>query len=240
MRFLQGFESRVLPRLPPVAGVDGVEACAWSRPASDLGSSGFDHWTLPDGRLALFLGDASDHAGAGPRVLSEVRTQLRELTEERTDPDWLLERVNSRLHAGLPYGRFVTAFMGCLGSDGELQWSSAGQGPVYLSRRGREDYEALPASAPPLGVEPDLRPQAVAIRLGPGGRVAVLSDGILDAHNGAGQFLGPRRVKTVLDNTAGLPVEKVVSLVRDVLMTWQGAGAADDQSLLVAGLSEYA
>jgi serine phosphatase RsbU (regulator of sigma subunit) len=64
----------------------------------------------------------------------------------------------------------------------------------------------------------------------------VLSDGILEAENESGQMLGPRRIKTVLDNTSSLPPDKVVELVRDVLFTWQGShDGADDQSILVAG-----
>jgi serine phosphatase RsbU (regulator of sigma subunit) len=161
------------------------------------------------------------------------------LSRRRPVPDWLLAEVNRRLLAGPEPGRFVTAFMACLAPDGRLEWCSAGQGPVYVSRRAREDYDVLPAPLPPLGVEPDLHPRAESVPLGPGGRVMVLSDGIVDADNGAGQILGPRRLKTVLDNTAGLPLDKVVSLVRDILFTWQGASAAaDDQSLLVAGVAE--
>lgn len=216
-----------------------VEAASWSWPAAPRGAAGHAYWRLPDGRLALFLGDASDHGGAGPSVIGQVREHLRALSEERTDPEWLLAQANQRLQSRPPPGRFVTAFLGCLGQDGELHWCSAGQGPVYVSRRARDDYDALPASSLPLGVEPDLRPRASVLRLRPGGRVVVLSDGIFDAANDAGQLLGPRRIKTVLDNTAGLPLEKVLSLVRDVLNTWQGAsGAAGDQSLLVAGLTE--
>src|SRR5688572_31212337 len=122
MRLLEGLESRVVPRQLAPSGADGVEACAWSRPASDRGRTAFDHWLLPDGRLALFLGDASDHGPAAPRILSEVRAHLRALTQAQADPEWLLEQVNARLHAEAP-GHFVTAFLGCLGSDGVLHWS---------------------------------------------------------------------------------------------------------------------
>jgi sigma-B regulation protein RsbU (phosphoserine phosphatase) len=239
MRLLEGLESRVVPRPVASEGVDRVEACAWSRPASDRGRTAFDHWPLPDGRLALFLGDASDHGPDGPRILSELRGHLRALTQVRAVPDWLLAQLNKRLLAGSAPGHLLTAFVGCLGSDGRLEWCSAGQGPVYVSRRTGEDYDAVPAQAPPLGEEADLRVHSAVLRLGPGGRVIVLSDGLIEADNPAGQPFGARRVKTVLDNTAGLPVEKVVALVRDVVVTWQG-GAADahDQSLLVAGLSE--
>ena len=238
MRLLEGLESRVVPQAPSPGDGDRVEACAWSRPASDRGRTAFDHWRLPDGRLALFVGDASDLGEDGPRVLSDLRRHLRALTQARAAPEWLLAQLNERLHARAPRG-FVTAFMGCLGSDGRLEWCSAGQGPVYVSRRSREDYSAVPAQGPPLGIEAALRLEGSMVQLGPGGRVIVLSGGILDAVNGAGQLFGPRRAKTVLDNTAGLSLDKVVSLVRDVVLTWQGAAEkADDQSRLVAGLPE--
>jgi sigma-B regulation protein RsbU (phosphoserine phosphatase) len=215
-----------------------VEVAGWA--SSRAGRDGLDDWRLPDGRQALFLGDVSVRGAEGAAAIARVRALLRTLSEERADPTWLLSRVNALLIEDVAPSRFVTAFMACLGVDGWLDWCSAGQGPVYVRRRARDDYDALPAQVAPLGVDRDLQlEEATSLHLGPGGRVAVVSDGVLDADNGAGLVLGPRRVKTVLDNTSSLPLGKVVELIRDVLSTWQGSdGPADDQSILIAGLAD--
>jgi serine phosphatase RsbU (regulator of sigma subunit) len=222
------------------SGVQGVEALGWSRPGSLTGGGCADYWRLPDGRLALFLGDASAYGAAGALIIAQVRALLRSLSEVRAEPDWLLDCVNARLHADVAPSHFVTAFVGCLGADGALQWCSAGQGPVYVRQRGTEEYQPVLVQVPPLGVDPGFRPEAgPQLRLGPGGRVAAVGAGIFDADNGAGQIFGPRRIKTVLDNTGGLPLDKVVELIRETISTWEGGRqAADDQSVLIAGLHE--
>jgi serine phosphatase RsbU (regulator of sigma subunit) len=225
--------------LPGQTAVPGVEAFGWTRPASIAGGDCFDYWRLPDGRLALFLGDASGHGLAGAMVIAQVRALLHVLSDVNADPAWLLARVNARMHEDLEPSRFVTAFLGCLAPDGRLDWCSAGQGPVYARVAADGEFQALDAHVPPLGVYPDIEiPCPPPLHLARGGRVAVPSDGILEADNGCGLRLGPRRVKTVLDNTSSLPPAKVVELVRDVLFTWQGGhDAADDQSILIAGLA---
>lgn len=217
--------------------VAGLEAFAWSRPSSIASADCVDYWPLPDGRLALFLGDASGHGVAGAMVIAQVRALLRALADVRADPAWLLQRVNSRLNQDLEPCCFVTAFLGCLAPDGRLDWCSAGQGPIHVRATGRSDYTPMEAPAPPLGISPDLRPDtAPPVYLAPGGRVVVVSDGILGAANDSAQKLGTHRLKTVLDNTADLPPERAVELLRDVLTTWQGNDEpADDQSVLVAG-----
>lgn len=231
-------QTALLPTTAP--SVPGLESVGWTRAASLAGGDCFDYWALPDGRLALFLGDASGHGLAAALVIAQVRALVRVLSEMRGDPDWLLARVNARLTEDLEPSRFVTAFVGCLSRSGELCWCSAGQGPVFVRAGARGAFEPLQAQCPPLGVDADLRLEcADSLRLGRGGRVAVFSDGVLDAANDSGQTLGPQRIKTVLDNTEGLPLESSLELVRDVLVTWQGTHqAADDQSILMAGMVE--
>ncbi|HET8647091.1 MAG TPA: PP2C family protein-serine/threonine phosphatase, partial [Vicinamibacteria bacterium] len=225
--------------LPARSAVPGLEALGWTRPAFAGGSDSFDYWPLADGRLALFLGDASGHGLASGLIISEVRALLHVLCDVRPQPEWLLERINARLQQDREPRRFVTAFFGCLSPEGELRWCSAGQGPLYWRPDAEGEYLPLPSQGPPLGVDPAVTlASGPRLQLSPGGRVAVLSDGILDADNGTGRLLGPQRLKTIFDNTGELPLAKVVELLREVVTTWQGGEeAADDQSALIAGVS---
>src|SRR5204862_610725 len=101
--------------------IPGLVSVGWTHPASITGGDCFDLWRLSDGKLGIFLADASGH-GIGPAmVVSQARTLVRALCEIEPDPTTLLARVNARLAEDLECGRFVTAFVGVLDSNGELR-----------------------------------------------------------------------------------------------------------------------
>src|SRR4051794_14389294 len=143
-------QQALIPKEPP--DVPGLDACGWTMPASTTGGDCFDLWQLPDGRLGILLADASGHGLAPALVVSQARTLVRALSEIEADPHELLARVNARLADDLEAGQFVTAFLGFLSPGGELRWSSAGHGPLFLRRRTGEPLETLEAPVQPLGV----------------------------------------------------------------------------------------
>src|SRR5262249_10930827 len=65
----------LIPDAPPA--VPNLLSIGWTHAASITGGDCFDLWQLADGRLGLFLGDASGH-GIGPAlVVSQARTLIR-------------------------------------------------------------------------------------------------------------------------------------------------------------------
>jgi sigma-B regulation protein RsbU (phosphoserine phosphatase) len=232
MELASRVQAALAPASPP--HVEGLETAGWSRAASITGGDGFDLWKLADGRLAVFLGDASGHGLPAALIISQVRTLLRALSELQPDPEWLLPRVNARMAQDLDEGRFVTAFFGCVGSDGSLQWSSAGQGPVFVRRHAGARFEMLPAPAVPLGVSPDLiADPAAPLRLEKGGTLVVLSDGFFEARNGAGELFGTAAVAKILDGGGG-GAHELMRRLTEAVRLWQGRDdPADDQSVVV-------
>jgi sigma-B regulation protein RsbU (phosphoserine phosphatase) len=199
------------------------------------GGDCYDLWKLADGRLAVCVADASGHGLAAALVIAQVRSVLRALSEIRSDPQWLLERVNARLAEDLDDGRFVTAFLGVVAADGDIQWASAGQGPVFLRARSGVPFEAMPATAVPLGVSADLITDAAApARLEPGGVLVVMTDGLFEAPDPAGEFFGAARVGELLDGLGDAPAEAMVAALRDAVRAWQGReDPVDDQTIVV-------
>jgi sigma-B regulation protein RsbU (phosphoserine phosphatase) len=217
---------------PRLAGLDAV---GWTQAASVTGGDCYDLWKLPDGTLGVFVADASGHGLAAALVIAQVRAVLRALSEIQSDPQWLLERVNARLGEDLDEGRFVTAFFGVVGADGWIQWSSAGQGPVFMRIAAGAGFQAVPAPAVPLGVSPDLITDSpTPVRLQPGGMLVVMTDGLFEAPNEAGEFFGAARVGELLDQVEDEPSEAVVRRLRDAVRVWQGRDEpVDDQTIVV-------
>jgi phosphoserine phosphatase len=233
MELAQKVQMALIPTTPPV--VPGLSAVGWARTASVTGGDAYDLWVMPDGRMGVFLGDASGHGIAPALVVSQARTLIRALSELNCDPLWLLSRVNARLASDLEPGMFVTAFMGCIGADGDLKWSSAGHGPFFLRTGRSETVKVLEPTGPPIGVLPDLMcDQAPDYPLDPGGSLIVMSDGVFEARSAKGELYDIDRVIALLDEHRHSSPAQVIAAVRDAMFKWQGKEEpVDDQTVVM-------
>src|SRR5439155_7559545 len=111
---------------------------------------------------------------------------------------------------------------------------SAGHGPILLRCGVDHRVEELTPPEMPLGVSHRLTGDpAPPARLEPGGSVAIISDGIFEAMNGAGEQFGMERVIEHLDQRRSCSPQEVISTLRDATNEWTGgAEPADDQTIV--------
>src|SRR2546421_1172638 len=233
MELAQKVQMAMIPATPPQ--IPGLCAVGWAQTASVTGGDAYDLWAMADGRMGIFLGDASGHGIAPALVVSQARTLIRALSEINCDPLWLLSRVNARLASDLEPGMFVTAFMGCVGGDGALSWSSAGHGPLFLRPSPHEKVRVLEPLGPPIGVLPELIcDQAPDHALDPGGSLIVMSDGVFEARSARGELYDIDRVISLLDDNRARSPQEQLSAVRDAMLKWQGKEEpVDDQTVVI-------
>jgi phosphoserine phosphatase len=232
-------QEALIPKHAPA--FPGFEAAGWTSPASATGGDCFDLWKLPDGRLGIFLADASGHGLAPALVVSQARTIVRTLSEIEPDPHMILRRVNARLCDDLDWGRFVTAFLGFLTPGGELQWSSAGHGPNFLRPTCGESVQTLDPTVQPLGVTSawcDEVPPLAHIH--GSGSLVLISDGLFEATDAAGEQFGIDRVVRILDDQPdSCTPREIIAALRAAVRTWLGAGEPqDDQTIVVVQRTE--
>jgi serine phosphatase RsbU (regulator of sigma subunit) len=229
-------QERMLPRAVPRVG--NIDVTGWARPASVTAGDCYDFWQLPDGRLGLFLADACGH-GLGPTlVVSQTRSLVRALAETETDPWTVLSRVNARLAPDLDEVRFVTAFLAMLSTDGTAKFVSAGHGPILVRRATGARIEEVVPTEPPLGIVDTWGVcTTCSAELAPGATLVVVSDGILEARNRAGEQFGVERTIAAIDSADGGSSGGIASAIRNAVDTWMAdLPAADDQTLLIASL----
>jgi phosphoserine phosphatase len=223
--------------IPPQAPqIEGIESIGWTVPASITGGDCYDLWRCADGRLGIFVADATGH-GIGPAmVVSQVRTLIRAMCDVQQDPQALLACANARMADDLDSGHFVTAFMGLLAPGGELSWCSAGHGPILLRCTAGGPLVTLEPTAPPLGVLPDFladRPETT--RLHSGGLLAIVSDGIIEAFSAAREEFGVQRLIGILQNESGQPLHELIDRIRRSVRDWHGSDEPrDDQTVVLA------
>ena len=226
-------QEALIPKSPP--DVPGVEAVGWTQAASITGGDCFDLWRTSDGRLGIFLGDASGHGLAPALVVSQVRTLVRTMSDIERDPHALLARVNARLSEDLDFGRFVTAFLGFLEPSGRLTWTSAGHGPILMRLAKDQPLQPYDPPVQPLGVLANwLDGPPEPVLLGAGGEIILMTDGIFEAMSPTSEQFGTERMVETLERHRNDSATHVLDTLRQAVQTWQDKDEpADDQTIVV-------
>ncbi|GII21810.1 PP2C family protein-serine/threonine phosphatase [Planosporangium mesophilum] len=178
---LQMFQRAMLPAdLPRLGGVDLSAVYLPMAERIDIGGDWYDAFLLPDGRLALAVGDVTGHDLRAATVMGQVRNAVRAYATECPDPGTVLGRVN-RLLARLPDLDLVTMIYGVYDPVRyELVWSNAGHPPPLLRRGGTVTTLTVEGGLL-LGVVPSDEPYPEhRLRLGPEHSVLWYTDGIVD------------------------------------------------------------
>jgi serine phosphatase RsbU (regulator of sigma subunit) len=85
-----------------------------------------------------------------------------------------------------------------------------------------------------LGLFPDVEYQDVEVRLEPGDLLAAFSDGLVEAHNPAGNEFGEERLIPLLERHMDLSAAEIEALVLQAVREWTaGAEQEDDLTLVV-------
>ena len=240
-------ESTYPERLPEL---DGFDIAAWSEPAEETGGDTYDvvgiHGaTIGDkilltdreaGRAVLLLADATGH-GIGPALsVVQVRAMLRVAVRMSLDLSEIATHINEQLCADLPTGRFITCWLGQLSSeDHSLRAVSAGQGPLLRYDAAQDEFEVRGADTTPLGLfdhgKIDVPP---ALKMEPGDIYAVISDGIFEATDPAGEEFGVERVQRAIHEHRESSARDILAGIREAAEVFaQGEPPNDDRTIIV-------
>ncbi len=189
----------LMPRPDGVCG--GVRYSVRMRPGRFVAGDLFNILTLDGGRVGVYLGDVAGKGVGAAILMAAMQTMLNAALRTTEGPAEALHRVGREIAPMLPGGRFVSLWVGLLEPGGLIRFVDAGHGHWLV--RDRAESEPRRASAVgglPLGVDPDAPYRDETIRVEPGGRIILLSDGVLEQRSRDGEEFGlGRTVATLLD-----------------------------------------
>ena len=120
-------------------------------PGAELGGDWYDTFDLPDGRVAIVVGDVVGHGVPAATLMAQMRTAVRAFASEGHGPSEVAGRLNDLL---LREGQQRTATVAYLALDQETSRVAAVSAghvpPLVVGPAGEADYLDLP-SGPPVG-----------------------------------------------------------------------------------------
>jgi hypothetical protein len=195
------------------------------KPASEVGGDFFQVVALKDDATLIVLGDVSGKGLKAAMAVSLIVGMVRALASIFPEPCRLLAEINDRL-AGRLHGAFATAIALRLDQHGMCTLASAGHLSPFVNERELQLPGALP-----LGIVSGLTFEDNRIQLQEGDRLALYTDGVLEARSAAGELYGFDRVQMLFTGRpdAGQASEAAVSFGQDdditvLILTRLGVG----------------
>ena len=185
-------------------------------PARAVGGDFYNFFLIDDDHLALVIADVS---GKGiPASLFMMSTSL--LITDRTNmggtPGEILAYVNSKLCTRNKSDMFVTVWLGILElSTGKLTAANAGHEYPAI-KRAYGDFELFRDSHSfILGGMDGMQYKDYELRLSPGDKIFVYTDGVPEATDADNRLFGKERMLEALNKAADKTPEEILQSVRD-------------------------
>ena len=220
-----------LPQLPDIRFSASYSAASESQ---RVGGDFYDAFTLPDGRVAVTIGDVTGHGLEAAVVMGEIRQAIRASAFEFAEPSTILDRA-SRLLVASGRTLFVTAIFGMIDpKTGRFTYATAGHPPPLLDEGGGM-LRRLPAAGLPIGLR-DEEGVDFAMRLQAPSTLVLYTDGLLEFARDIED--GERRIEAAIRKLANEDIDHLAAaLMKDVLGDDE---PSDDIAILTVTFDRFA
>ena len=200
-------------RLPDIDGLCFSASYSAASESQRVGGDFYDAFLLPDGRVALTIGDVTGHGLEAAVIMGEIRNAIRSAAFEYTEPSMVLDRA-SRLLVAAGRELFATAIFGVL--DLRTAWftyATAGHpSPLLLND---STVEWLAGSGLPIGLRDDAGVD-FSVRLHTPSTLVFYTDGLIEFTRDL--FEGERRLELAARRLADEPIDHfAAALMKNVL-----------------------
>ncbi|MFV1964662.1 MAG: SpoIIE family protein phosphatase [Pirellulaceae bacterium] len=220
-------QTHFLPRERP--SVTGYELFDYYNPADAVGGDYFGYTILPDGQLAIAVGDVAGHGIPAALLMARLCSEARYCLVTNLIPSDAVDSLNREL-CKQTFSFFIT-FAICVIDPlrHEMTVVNAGHMPPLLRHGDTGEVEAVAPgiSSPPLGIDSELRYQQAKITLQPGDLVMMYTDGVSEALGPSGAMYGIERVEKVV-TASDSPRDLMKKLLTDVRRFTKGNKQEDD------------
>jgi phosphoserine phosphatase RsbU/P len=237
----RGIQASLLPDAPPE--MPQVEFVARSLPASQVSGDYFQYLPIPDGKIGIAIGDVQGKGIPAALLMAVITTALRDEIARNPQPAALLQALNTRLLSRMQRTHMNSALIVATFDPATHQLEVANGGMVqpYIRHKDSQIFDFVPVGGYPLGVSDNMKYASKTVMFEPGSLMVLFSDGVVEAQNSDGEFLGFDRVEALLN---GLPEDVSAQTVMEQLYAavqghLGGLSPQDDTTIMVMRALEH-
>lgn len=223
-----GFLPTSRPDFPPFQFYDFYE------PAQHVGGDFFDYIKMPDGRLAVTIGDVAGKGVPAALLMARLYSMTRYSLLTSPTPAAAITDLNQSISSSGLGHRFITLVLAVIDpATGKVVVVNAGHLPPIVHH---EDcsIEMVPSdeSGVPLGVTADCVYQQTEVTLEPGDSLFLFTDGLTEAMNSKNEIYSLKRIVAFLKGAQGSVGHLGESLIADIDKFCEGRPQRDDICLV--------
>jgi sigma-B regulation protein RsbU (phosphoserine phosphatase) len=210
-----------------------IELAARYVPALAIGGDMYDFISYIGGRTAMAILDVSGKGVRAALYAALVSGLLRSIGTGEPDAAEMLALLNAALIERRIEAQFVAMLFAIWDeNDRTLQLANSGMPRPILCKQGK--VEVVQATGLPLGFFEDASYEEFLLPLEPGDVCVLLSDGIVDATNYAGETMGRSRVEKLVAESCQRSAEDILETIyQAVNQHADGVATFDDQTVMV-------
>jgi sigma-B regulation protein RsbU (phosphoserine phosphatase) len=230
--FADTMQRSLLPRVAP--DLEGLElgAVYESSARVDVGGDVYDYLRLPDGRLAVVLGDVTGHGTEATADMAMAKFVFRSLAREHPEPGDFLASANDVVVGEIAPGKFITmAYLLVDPAAGEVACACAGHPPPRLVGADGA-VRPLPAAGLALGIEGGQSYREAHAPVRPGESIVLFTDGVVEARRDR-ELYGLERLDEVLTRAPDLGAGELAAAIVEDCRSFVGGGLGDDVAVVV-------
>ena len=212
------------------------------QPSKHVGGDLVGFFKLSDSRIAAYAIDVSGHGVSSALMTARLShffnsQQLDENIAIRRlpsgeftprDPASITAELNVRMQAEADTDLYFTMIFADINLDSGLtRFCQAGQPPPAIVRASGK-VEFVGTGGPPVGLMPDMAYETSVVRLNPGDRMLLYSDGITECEDADGNMLEEAGLQRLLDRYRGYEECETLERALKDLASFNGSARFDD------------
>lgn len=221
--------------LPAIAG---YEFFAHYESAQHVGGDYYDFIPLPQGKLAIMLGDVAGKGVPAALMMAKISSDARFSMLTEPTAAAAVVKLNDLMHQAGLTDRFVTLAVAVLDpTTHKVTFVNAGHPSPLICRAGGavEEATSIQVTGLPIGVMEGYAYESAEIALQPGESVLVFSDGVTDAMDVNNNQFTVKGIHNALQGPKHAPKEIGERLLKLVKQHAAGRSQHDDLTLVSFG-----
>lgn len=221
-----------LPKSRPI--VPGYTFADYYEAALSVGGDYFDYLVLPDGRVAMTIGDVAGKGMPAALLMARLYSSTRFQLLTRKTAGEAVSGLNEELSSSGLGHRFIT-FLLMVVDPREHQVTIVNAGhlpPLLRTMDGKVTALAREVSSLPLGIMPEMNYQSATVPIAPGATLLAYTDGVTEAMNEQREIYGVDRLTRLLRDSSG-PVGDLIEAIVEDVEAFSGDAAARDDTCVV-------